>query len=285
MQHSMEDVLPNVIKLSSAQRERVYDAADELANERGDDELKQHVAKARKHEQHTRDLERKYHGEQDSDAMYPPDMGPLDARLDRSMTGLRDMVQGAMQGDEDDEELQEKGRELLIGIYPKGVREATRQPYPEQAVTAQDIIAKLGDEYAEHVEFFGLHRKLRNMTALVTEYKDMVDRGRVTTVTAAEVKAAHRRAHRFLLEVVARVIGLTFDSDNPQHMTERAKVLDVLFAEMARTRDLRAARRRRRAAANGDDGADGGAGDGAGDAGADDSGADDSGADATANID
>lgn len=47
-----------------------------------------------------------------------------------------------------------------------------------------------------------------------------------------------------MLKVLGRIVGMAFDSDNPDSVADRNRVLDVLFAQIAQTRARRAARRR-----------------------------------------
>lgn len=244
MENSLEALFGGIIKLSSAQRMAILDAAAQVAADRGDSELASHVERAQAHEANVRDLERDQQSGAASQAVYPPEMKPLDDRLDRSLTGLRSIVYGYMYGDESDAETQELGGQLLDGIFPSGVAAIIRLPYRDQAVATQDIASKLANEFADHVAFFGLTRKVANLNALSAEYSATLERGR-DDVTVAEVRSAQQRGHLYMLEVLARVIGMAFDSNNPDHVADRERVLDVLFAQIAQTRARRIARRRR----------------------------------------
>lgn len=244
MEHSLEALFGAIIKLSSAQRMAVLDAAAQLAADRADTQLANHVERARTHEARIRDLERERQSSGSRHALYPPAMKPLDDRLDRSLAGLRDIVHGFMSGDDNDAETQKRGAQLLAGIFPGGVAAVTNLPYRDQAVATRDILHKLANDYAAHVNFFGLTRKVANLNALSTEYSTVLENGNAD-VSATDVRSARRRGHQYMLEVLARVVGLAFDSDNPDHVADRERVLGVLFEQIAHTRARRNARRRR----------------------------------------
>lgn len=241
----------NVIRLSSAQRVLIYEHVKALAEDSGDIQLAAKVSRALAYEQEVRALETRWEASIGASASaYVPELRPLDMQLDRTLTSVRDVVRAQLSGESDDQSAA-MAAELLDGIYPAGVAAVTRLPYIDQAAAAEDIVHALKTRFAAHVEHFGLSRKLTALAALVAEYSDAVRRS-PASIEHAAVKAAQVQAHQHLIDVVARVVGTYFDSENPAHVAIRTRFLARLAEQMEATR-TRTQARRRRAQAGSDD--------------------------------
>jgi hypothetical protein len=252
--------------LTSTQREEVLAAAQALATANSDGPLQAHIARAFEHEKRVRDLESAYQTGKDTRAQYVDELQVLDPTTDRQIRSIYTHLENTSEAAHRDPEVPIKARTLLDKVFPRGVRVITRQPYPEQNRLVKDVLAELQGTSAALVADVGLTGLVEALAELSAQYDEAIQRS-PTTVAHGALVAARDRAHAFLLEVVARVIGMHFDSEAPAQAEARGQVLPVLFraldtaAERRRTRQ--AANRRRRERAEGGEGDGAGAGDGA----------------------
>ena len=247
--------------LTSAQREEVLAAAQALATANNDGPLQAHIVRAFEHERRVRDLESAYQTGKDTRAQYVDELQALDPSTDRQIRSIYSHLDNTSEAAHRDPEVPVKARTLLDKVFPRGVRAITGQPYPEQNRLVKDVLAELQGPSATLVADVGLSGMVEALAELSAQYDEAVQRSPVA-VAHTTLVAARDRAHAFLLEVVARVIGTHFDSDVPAQVEARGQVLSVLF----RALDTAAERRRTRMAANRRrrERADGGDGDGAG---------------------
>lgn len=231
-----------IIRLSSAQRERVFVSAQPVAVARQDTEFVTRLAGYIAHEVIVRDKETKWNAGGTDRAAYVPELGPLDTRADKHISSTFTLVEAQMTGDDVTEEDVRLGNELMTGVFAGGVAAVTNLPYVDQGKAMQDMVNKLRGPYAVHVAHFGLGKKVDTLEALTAEYNAAIEASPVA-VTASAVQAAQDQGHWNLLETVARVMGLGYQMDNEQHQADLEKVMRVLFDEMNKTRERTRARR------------------------------------------
>jgi hypothetical protein len=233
----------DVGELTSAQREDVLAAAQAKAS--SDVPLQEHIARAFEHEKRVRDLESVYYTNRDTRTQYVDELYELDPKTDRQIRSIHGYLENTSEAAHGDPTVPIKARALLDKVFPRGVRAITGQPFPEQNRLVKDVLAELQGPSAPLVEDVGLLGLVAGLVTLSAQYDHAIQRspGSVAYTTLA---AAQARAHAFMLEVVARVIGMNFDSEVPAQVEARGRVLSVLFKAL----ETAAERRRSRAAAN-----------------------------------
>jgi hypothetical protein len=234
-----------VRELTSAQREAVLMEVQEYATANNDTALQAHVARALEHERQVRDLARTYQVTKVSRGQYADELQELDPATDRQLKAIYTRLEITSEAAHSDPTIPEKAATLLERIFPLGVRPITQQPYPEQNRLLKDILIELQGPSAPLVADLGLTGMVEPLIGLGQEYDEAVQRspGGVAYGTLARARS---RAHVFMLEAVARVLGMSFDSTVPAQVEARSQVLSVLFREI----DTASERRRARAAAN-----------------------------------
>jgi hypothetical protein len=232
-------------ELTSAQREEVLAAAQALATETGDAPLQGHTGRALEHEKRVRDLESTYYTNRGTRAQYVDELYELDPKTDRQIRSIHGFLESTSEATHADPTVPPKSRALLDKVFPRGVRAITGQPFLEQNRLVKDVLAEMVGPSAPLVTDVGLLGLVQGLASLSTQYDQAIQRS-PASVAHTTLVAAQARAHVFMLEVVARVIGMNFDSDVPAQVEARGRVLTVLF----KTLETAAERRRNRAAAN-----------------------------------
>jgi hypothetical protein len=235
----------DVGELTSAQREEVLAAAQSLATETSDAPLQGHVTRAQEHEKSTRDLESTYYTNRGTRAQYVDELYELDPRTDRQIRSMHGHLESASEATHADPTVPVKARALLDKVFPRGVRAITGQPFLEQNRLVKDIVAELVGPSAPLAADVGLLGMVQGLVTLSEQYDRAIQRS-PASVAHATLAAAQERAQVLMLEVVARVIGMNFDSAVPAQVAARGRVLSVLFKAL----ETAAERRRNRAAAN-----------------------------------
>jgi hypothetical protein len=232
-------------ELTSAQREEVLVAAQAVATERNDVPLQGHITRAFEHERRVRDLESTYYTNRDTKAQYVDELYELDPKTDRQIRSIHGNLESTSEATHADATVPGKARALLDKVFPRGVRAITGQPFLEQNRLVKDVLAELVGPSAPLTADVGLLGLVQGLATLSMQYDQAIQRS-PASVAYNTLAAAQARAHAFMLEVVARVIGMHFDSDVPAQVAARGRVLSVLF----RAQETAAERRRSRAAAN-----------------------------------
>jgi hypothetical protein len=235
----------DVGELTSAQREAVLIVALAYATASNDAVLQAHIARALEHEQQVRDLDGAYQTTKANRAQYADELQTVDPATDRQLKAIHTNLEITSEAVHADPEIPAKAAALLDKVFPRGVRPITAQPYPEQNRLLKDVVAELLGPSAPLVMDLGLLGMVQPLAALSQQYDEAIQRS-PGGVAHGTLVAARTRAHSFMLEVVARVIGMNFDSDVPAQVEARGQVLSVLFREL----DTASERRRTRAAAN-----------------------------------
>ena len=235
----------DVGELTSAQREEVLTAAQALATETNDPLLLGHTGRAFDHEKRVRDLEGTYYTNRDSKAQYVDELYELDPKTDRQLRSMHGLLESTSEATHADPTVPGKARALLDKLFPRGVRAITGQPFLEQNRLVKDVVAELLGPSAQLAADVGLLGMVSGLVTLSAQYDQAIQRS-PASVAYTTLAAAQARAHAFMLEIVARVIGMHFDSDVPAQVAARGRVLSVLF----KAQETAAERRRNRAAAH-----------------------------------
>jgi hypothetical protein len=234
-----------VRELTSAQREAILMEAHAYATESNDTVLQAHIARALAHERQVRDLDRTYQATKASRGQYAEELQELDPMADRQLTAIYTRLEISSEAAHSDPTVPTKAAALLDKVFPLGVRPITAQPYPEQNRLLKDIVAELQGPSAPLVADLALTGMVEPLARISQQYDEAIQRSPGGVAHGTLVRA-RGRGHELVLEAVARVIGMNFDSEVPAQVEARGRVLSVLFREIAAASE----RRRTRAAAN-----------------------------------
>jgi hypothetical protein len=229
-----------VLRLSPGRRIQVYRKMRPLAEALRETGLVAHIDKAMSHDAHTRlTIDRHKHGGRNA---YAGPVGLVDGPADRMLSGLYAMIKGAAAGLPPRHPLTIMSEELIKDTFPNGPGAITHLPYSDQVVAMENLVTMLTGEHAERVAKLGLAVKLSQLAEITLEYRRLVDLGTGPN-TAPDVRAANRRGHGYMSEVVSIILGTYFDSENPAHVTTREKLLAPLIEQIEIVRLTRRARR------------------------------------------
>lgn len=209
------------------------------------DRLVAHIDKALAHDRHTRELDMRWSGRKSGNRDTSP-MQEVDNLADSALSGLRDGAMALTRGARPGEPIHDKVEAFLNELMPAGVYAITSQPYPDQCAALEVMENKLQGPLAPMVEELGLGRQAKRLIELTREYRSALESYRANDdILFAEVDAARKRGQRYLLEVVAIILGTFPESDNPQHMAARASLLGPILEENEAIRVYQRARRSR----------------------------------------
>jgi hypothetical protein len=152
----------------------------------------------------------------------------IDRRLDRTLSSLRDAAVAQRRGaEEDDKEVIEMVDTLLDAIFPNGVVAVTKQTFPEELTSVQEILRKLAtDELSLLVKELGLTRIVDRLKKLADKYE--AAQKTAGTLDFGEVRAARQKGQNLLLRAVAKIVGAYDEPDGDSAKHRAALMLPVL---------------------------------------------------------
>jgi hypothetical protein len=173
----------------------------------------------------TRELDLRWHVMR-SQRRPATNIGPLDSRVDTTITGLRDGAVVQARGAAPDDPIHQQVDIFLAEVLPAGVYAVTSKPYVEQLSELENIVEKLEGPLAPMVTELGLERQADRLSELLPLYRDAINGASENErVTFASVRAARRRGQRRLYEIIAMTLGMFYRADDPEHQTARAELL------------------------------------------------------------
>ena len=216
----------SIAHIGTSARIAAYRGMRAAAEELGLEELTTQLDTARDHDAHTLELEKRW-------AASPGCRGesPLADEFSRTvdplLSSIRDVALAQAKGMPLEDPLPQRIVSMLRDIFPVGVGVMIQLPLPERLTAIEVLLQKLRAHYAELVVELGLTRKAGFLAARVQECRDALAAagGRVDY---PRLCAAQARGHRLLLQVVARVLGMYYDSENPNHVASRTRFLTPL---------------------------------------------------------
>ena len=219
-------------------------AAQEMG---GHEDFMARIDEAAAHDEQTRELEHQWGGVRNGN-FDTRVLKPLDRRLDHIISAVRDGAEVQRQGAAPHEPIHAAVDAFLEAALPEGVFAVTSLPYVDQLSETEKLIGMLRGPLADQVAELGLERQVSRLEEIVPEYRAGLYGTGEQAIEFAPVRAARRRGHRYLLELVAMVIGRHNRADDPVHQAARAQLLTPL----AKQRDAARALRKRRAASGAD---------------------------------
>ena len=232
----------DVAALSTGRRlfvlEQMRVAAQDMG---GNDDVVARIDEAAAHDEQTRALENRWGGVRSGnfDAV---GVGPLDGRLDRAISAVRDGAELQRQGAAHDEPIHATVDGFVKAAFPRGVFAITSLPHVDQMSETQELLGRLRGPLAGQVTELGLLRQVLRIEEILPQYRAALHGTGELTLAFAPVREARRRGQRYLLELVAMVLGRYNRADEPAHRNARERLLAPLWKQTQAARALRGRR-------------------------------------------
>lgn len=153
----------------------------------------------------------------------------LDNRIDQTLSAILQVVEAyADHGPQN--EKREAAEELVEAFFPNGVFPITSQAFADQHFDVDDLVGKLRNDYASHVQTLGIGSMIDKLDGMNTEFGQRLepdDDG----VTYDEVEAAYVEAEGAFHRLIAKAIA-----DYGGEMEDINEVLRPLNEQTLRTR-------------------------------------------------
>ncbi|AKT36409.1 uncharacterized protein CMC5_005220 [Chondromyces crocatus] len=170
---------------------------------------------------------------------------PIDAKLDRTLSSLRDAARAQAEVATPADGLAAKVETFLREVFPIGVGAITSLVYVEELSQVDRILDKVrgpNAPLADLVTEIGLTRHVERLAELAEQYRKALEVPK-NDLTWGEVRAARARGQNLLLETVALIIAYTA-GDTPERATARATLLAPILVQNEAVRQYLRARRR-----------------------------------------
>jgi hypothetical protein len=207
----------------------------------GNQDVEARIDEAIAHEEQTRDLELLWGGVRAGNVDARA-MKPIDHRVDKVITAVRDGAEAQRQGAADDDPIHETVDTFLKTAMPEGVFAITSLPYVDELSATQKLLAMLQGPLAGTVTELGLGRQVGQLAALLPQYEAGLNGTGALAVTFAPVRTSRQRGQRYLREIVALVLGRYNRDEDPEHRSARAHLLTPLLKQVEAARALRGRR-------------------------------------------
>lgn len=234
----LEECIPVGI-LSTGRRLFVLEQMQEVVEDMGGHEdLEERIGEARAHDEQTRDLEDQWGGVR-SGNFDGVGATPVDRLLDRRITAVRDGAEVQRQGAVPDDPIHLTVDTFLKSAFPEGVFAITSLPHVEQLSETEKLLGKLRGPLAGLVDELGLGRQVARVDEIVPQYRAALHASGELPIEFEPVREARRRGHRYMLELVAMVLGRYNRAEDPAHRAARERLLTPLHKQVEATRALR----------------------------------------------
>jgi hypothetical protein len=207
----------------------------------GNEELVARIDEAMAHEMQTRDLEGLWGGVRAGN-VDARSVKPIDRRVDKVITAVRDGAEAQRKGAADDDPIHETVDTFLKTAMPEGVVAITSLPHVEQLSATQKLLAMLKGPLASTVTELGLGRQVGRLDEILPAYHAAIHGSGELGVSFTPVRESRKRGQRYLCEIVAIIVGQYNRDEDPAHQAARARLLTPLWNQLEAARALRARR-------------------------------------------
>lgn len=228
--------------ISTGRRVFVLQQMKAVAQEIGGNEaVLARIDEAMAHEEQTRDLELQWGGVRAGNVGARA-VKPIDHRLDKAITSVRDGAEAQRKGAADDDPVRETVDTFLNTAMPEGVHAITSLPYVDELSATQKLLATLQGPLAGTVSELGLNRQVGRIAEILPTYEAALRGTGEVGVTFAPVREARTRGQRYLREIVALILGQYNRDEDPAHRAARERLLTPLAKQVQAARALRGRR-------------------------------------------
>lgn len=218
MSSSLQDLF-NLYVFSTGRRMFALRQIKPIATEADHRALLIVVNKALEHDARTLRLETAWQASgYDAD---PQRVKKIDAKVDRTLTAMRDAAAAQALAAEPGDALYETVHEFMLAIFPAGLQAVTSLPYVEELAAVEMIIKQLKGPFERHVRELGLGRLLERLSSLTVEYRAAQEEKPKSEISFGDVRAARALGQEYLLQVVAVIVGTHF-SGTTDHARNRS---------------------------------------------------------------
>ncbi len=207
----------------------------------GHDDLVQRIDEAMAHDHQTREVDGLWGGVR-SGNLEVTGMGPLDSRVDKIISSVRDGAEAQRQGASPDDPIHKIVDDFLKEVMPAGVYAITSLPYVDELSEAEKLLLKLQGPQAATVIELGLTRPVAQLAEIVPLYRAALQSAGAKVVDFALVRESRQRGQRYLLEVIVMVLGRYNRADDPAHKAARAALLAPIQKQCEAVRTPRSRR-------------------------------------------
>lgn len=198
------------------------------------------INRALEHESKTLKLEAKW--EASGYVADPQRVRKVDAKVDRTLSAIRDTASAQANAAEPGDPLQATAHELIGQLFPAGVQAVSSMPYVEELVAVETMLKQMKGPLARHVADLGLERLMGRLAELAKEYRQAQEDKRETEVDFGDVRGARATGHRHMLEIVAVTLGTYYD-ESPKHVQTRSALLKPILDQQEAVRQYLKARK------------------------------------------
>lgn len=228
--------------LTAGRRVVVIEAMHKVAKKRGDAALIAATGDAIEPARAAFRLVRQWHTERDKSKRSRPDAVAIDNALDRAITRVRDQAANFadLPGDDPDAIM---ARKFLAKFYPHGAKAITHQPYEEQLVAVEEMLAAwTKPEWEDTIRELSLAKFISVMANLIADYREAVTYFTRREVTWDDVLKSEADGQTLLASLVARVLGL-HPTDSPDDVKARGEYLEMFDEQNNLTYEYRIRRK------------------------------------------
>jgi hypothetical protein len=232
MEATLENLF-NLYVLSTGRRTFALQQMKPVAADLGQKALVTMINQALDHETKTLKLEARW--EASGFVADPQRVRKVDAKVDRTLSAIRDTAQAQANAAETGDPLQATAQELIGQLFPAGVQAVSSMPYVEELAAVDTMLKQMKGALARHVADLGLERLMNRLAELAKEYREAQEEKRGSEVSFGDVRSARAIGHRKLLQIVAVILGTHYD-DSAEDVRLRTALLTPMLEQQEAVR-------------------------------------------------
>jgi hypothetical protein len=225
----------NFYDFSTGRRLFALSQVQKLAKDHAFAELSTHTATAIQHDKRTHELDLKWSeipgaavGSKTTKKLSK--IQRIDAKVDRTLTALRDAAVAQIDGAEPDDAIHLQVDGFLRAIFPAGVQAVTGLSFVDELNAVDAIVDKLNGSHAGAVAELGLTRIAKRLATLAVEYRAAQEAPSEEELSFGTVRAARAKGQEHLLQAVALIVG-KYHSSADEHVAARSALLAPILKQ------------------------------------------------------